>query len=234
MVSQLLAEAKKVAVLDLEFSNLAPLKERYGDALLLIQCDVGVAEPVLRAAEEAATAFGGIDCAVHNACKCLFTSFANTGEEQYQEVIKVNYFGAIHLAKAVIPYMEKRVRGKIIFTSSGVGVTGFMDISAYASSKGALESLAKCLNIEYRNKGITFHLMHPPLTRTDSARPLPVPEEFKADPRKVGVGLARNIDRKQFIICHSFSQSIQTKLAYLFPIGLGKFMSRMTANYNEK
>lgn len=37
----------------------------------------------------------------------------------------------------------------MIFTSSGVGVTGFMNISPYSSTKGALEALAKCLRIEY-------------------------------------------------------------------------------------
>ena len=35
----------------------------------------------------------------------------------------------------------------MIFTSSGVGVTGFMNISPYSSTKGALEALAKCLII---------------------------------------------------------------------------------------
>ena len=58
---------------------------------------------------------------------------------------------------------------------------------------GALEALAKCLRIEYAKDNITFHIMHPPLTRTESASPLPVPDEFKALPEKVGYGLAEVI-----------------------------------------
>lgn len=97
------------------------------------------------------------------------------------------------MAKSVLPYMQAQKKGKIIFTSSGVGVTGFIGISPYASTKGALESLVKCLNIEYASEGISFHIIHPPLTCTKSAAHLPVPQEFMADPRKVGYGIARHI-----------------------------------------
>ena len=82
--------------------------------------------------------------------------------------------------------MKSQRRGKICFTSSGVGITGFIDISSYASSKGAIEAFAKCMNIEYEDSGVTFHIMHPPLTDTESSSPLPIPKEFKSSPEKVG------------------------------------------------
>ncbi len=69
------------------------------------------------------------------------------------------------VVKSVLPYMQAQKYGKVIFTSSGVGVTGFIGISPYASTKGALEALAKCLNLEYASVGVTFHIIHPPLTR---------------------------------------------------------------------
>ena len=144
----------------------------------------------------------------------------------------MNYYGALRLTRAVIPHMKNKNNGKIIFTSSGVGIMGFVNISPYASSKGAIESLAKCLNIEYQEFGITFHIYHPPLTRTKSSSPLPVPNEFMADPVKVGKGLAKNINKKSFIICHSFSQKLQIMMCYLFPIKIGKLLSKMTGNYN--
>ena len=129
--------------------------------------------------------------------------------------------------------MSAQKKGRVIFTSSGVGVTGFMNISPYSSTKGALEALAKCLRIEYAKDNITFHIMPPPLTRTESALPLPVPEEFKALPEKVGYGLARHINSKRFIICHSLNQKIQTLGCYLFPTKMGDLLSKLTANYTE-
>lgn len=108
-----------------------------------------------------------------------------------------------------------------------------MNISPYSSTKGALEALAKCLRIEYAKDNITFHIMHPPLTRTKSASPLPVPNEFKAPPEKVGYGLAKHIHSKRYIICHSFNQKIQTMGCYLFPIKMGTLLSKMTANVEK-
>ncbi len=233
MVSQFLTGGKRVAVFDLNINNLEKLKEKYKDNLLYFTCDIANESIVNSCTAQVFTAFGSIDYAIHNACKCLFTSLEQTFESDFKSVFNVNYFGAINLTKAVLPYMKKQQQGRIIFTSSGVGVMGFNNISAYASSKGAIESLAKCLNIEYQNTGITFHIMHPPLTKTTSSSPLPVPNEFKADASVVGTGLAKNIDKNKFIICHSFFQTIQVKLCYLFPIKLGRLMSKMTAKVSN-
>lgn len=236
MVKQFLIDNYYVAVLDINNSNLESLVKDYPNNLLPFKCDIRDSVLVEKCVNETFSKWGFVDYAIHNACKCTFTSFMETDESTYREVFDVNYYGAIHLAKAVIPYMRKQNKGKILFTSSGVGIMGFTNISPYASSKGALESIAKCLNIEYQGTGLSFHILHPPLTRTVSARPLAVPEEFKADPQKVGQGLARNINKKRFIICHSFAQSIQTKMTYLFSISLGKLLSdklsKLTENNN--
>ena len=130
--------------------------------------------------------------------------------------------------KGKLPFMREKKEGRIIFTSSGVGVTGFGNISPYASSKGAIESLAKCLEIENQDYGITFHIMHPPLTNTASSSELPVPKEFMADAEKIGKGLADHVWSKKFVICHSFSQSLQMKLCYCYPLYMGKMMWKMT------
>lgn len=148
------------------------------ESLLTIVCDVRDYEQLKASVSESVAKYGSVDCAIHNACLCTFDSMEETKEDTYHDVFAVNYFGALNLAKAVLPYMKKEQKGKVIFTSSGVGIMGFVNISPYASSKGAIEALAKCLNIEYENYGITFHIFHPPLTRTKSSSPLPIPKEF--------------------------------------------------------
>ncbi len=231
MVKKLLEDGHSAAVLDIDVANLAPLKEKHGPRLLPLVCDMRDAQSVEKSVAQIADAFQTVDIAVHNACVCTFAPASEIAEDIYRDVLDVNYFGALRLAKAVAPYMQKQRQGRVIFTSSGVGVMGFVNISPYASSKGAIESLAKCLGIEYRSDGITFHLFHPPLTRTASAAPLPVPKEFKADPEKVGRGLAKHIGSKRLIICHSFMQKVQTMGCYLFPVKMGRLMSKMTAGY---
>jgi len=94
---------------------------------------------------------------------------------------------------------------------------GFIHISPYASGKGAIEVPAKCLNTEYKNANISFHILHPPLTRTLSSAPLPIPGEFMADPIKAGNGPAKRLDKKilfamVFHSCHKPESVIYSRL----------------------
>ncbi|HWQ59368.1 MAG TPA: SDR family oxidoreductase [Clostridia bacterium] len=233
MAERLLEKGNVLAVLDVETDRLDALAERYGYRLLSLTCDVRDGERVARCVAEAAQCFGPPDVAVHNACLCTFAPALGTSEDTYRDVFDVNYFGALHLAKAALPYMKARGKGRVVFTSSGVGVMGFVNISPYASSKGAIEALAKCLSLEHSADGVTFHIFHPPLTKTASSAPLPVPQEFMADAKTVGRGLADHIDKKSFVLCHSFAQRLQTNLCYLFPLAMGRLMSKMTAGYQK-
>lgn len=233
MARQLLEDGHQVAVLDIATDHLAPLQAQYEKRLLPFVCDVTDGAAVTKAVSSAVQVFGGMEYAIHNACVCTFEGFLQSDEDTFRRVHEVNFYGALHLVKAVLPVMIEQKRGRVFFVSSGVGVTGFTNISPYASSKGALESLAKCLQLEYQAQGVTFHLLHPPLTKTASSLPLPVPKEMMADPEQVGRGLAKRLNQKKFIICHSTFQMLQTSMAYRFPLKLGGLMSKMTANYEQ-
>lgn len=230
MAEKFLAMGDRIAILDIETDNLRILENQYGDRLCTYECDLTETEAVCDAVSDFVKRFGSVEIAIHNACICTFEPMQSTAIDTYKRVYDVNFLGAVRLTKAVIPYMEAQGKGKVIFTSSGVGVTGFIHISPYAASKGALESFAKCMNCEYAGKEITFHLFHPPLTNTKSASPLPIPAQMKADPKTVGYGLAKNASRNSFVICHSFSQKMQMRLCYLLPNPIGKLMSKMTSS----
>ena len=172
-------------------------KKIYPQTVLPIVADAQDLASIQNGINKVMEQFKSIDIAVHNACLCTFESEESTDYNIYQKVMDINFFGALRLAKTVLPYMRKAQKGRIIFTSSGVGVTGFMNISPYAASKGAIESLAKCLEIENLDYGITFHLFHPPLTNTASAKGLPIPKEFKANAQKVGKMMTKMTKRAE-------------------------------------
>lgn len=228
MVKRLLEKDNNVTVLDIQTEQIQELQNRYPESLLIVKADATNEVSLWEGIKASKNHFGKIDIAIHNACLCTFDNEQDTNYEVYKKVMDVNYYGALRLSKLVLPFMREEKKGRIIFTSSGVGVTGFGNISPYASSKGAIEALAKCLAIENQADGITFHIMHPPLTNTESSSGLPIPKEFKANAEKVGKGLADNILSKKFIICHSYNQTMQMKLCYLFPLYMGKMMWKMT------
>jgi NAD(P)-dependent dehydrogenase (short-subunit alcohol dehydrogenase family) len=233
LVEKLLQRGHRVAVLDIRTDHLMELQRSFQDHLLPITADAQDTDSILRGVNEATSRFGPPDAAIHNACLCTFQSEPDSDYEVYQKVMDTNFFGALRLAKAVLPEMRREKKGRIIFTSSGVGVTGFANISPYASSKGAIEALARCLEIENAPYGISFHLFHPPLTDTPASAGLPIPKQFKADPKKVGYGLADHLWAKSFVICHSTSQALQMKFCYRHPLFIGRKMSEATRRAAE-
>lgn len=228
MTRQFMEDGHRVVVLDVRTDRLEELARQQPEALIVCAGDVSDEADVQRCVSEAMERWGGLDIAVHNACVCIFAPFEGTSAADMCRVQDVNFGGAVNLARCVLPKMKAKKRGTLCFVSSGVGVTGFEGLTAYASSKGAIEALARCLDIECAEAGVNVRLLHPPLTRTASSSPLPVPPQMMADPEKVGRGLARRIGKKGFIICHSAGQQFQTRLAYLFSLKLGRLMSRMT------
>lgn len=235
MAESLLKQGHNVFVLDIKLDHLNHLSETYSkDRLSYELCDVGQEQQVIKCIQLAIQSFKKIDYVIHNACLCTFTHFRDTHLETFKSVFNVNYYGAIHMIKHILPHFEEQNNGNIFITSSGVGIMGFRHISPYASSKGAIESLIKCLNIEYNHKNISFHVIHPPLTKTNSSKDLPIPYEFMADPKVVGYGLSKRIHRKKRIITFSARNRLTVFLMYLLPVSMGRFLSKMTENYEKK
>lgn len=193
MVERLLQQHHTLIVLDLKTDNLKTLSRTYCGNLLTYRCHIGHMTEVEKVVEDVLQQVPAVDIVVHNACGCPFLSAYETKRETYRQVFNVNYGGALRLYKSLLPTMLRKGKGRFIFAGSGVGTTGFQNLSAYASSKAALEAFAKCLNLEHQHQGISFQMFQPPLTNTASACALPVPHEMKADPKKVGYGLADHI-----------------------------------------
>ena len=142
LTKRLLELNNSVAVLDIDVSAIEELQNTYPQTVFPIVANAQDLKSIQDGVKKAIEHFKTIDVAIHNACLCTFENEQNTNYDVYQKVMDVNFFGALRLAKTVLPYMRKEMHGRVIFTSSGVGVTGFANISPYAASKGAIESLA--------------------------------------------------------------------------------------------
>ena len=121
LAEKLLELGNFVTVLDIHTDNVLRLKEKYQKSLLPVIADARDLSSIENGVKQALQHFGDIDIAVHNACLCTFESESDSGYEVYQSVMDVNYFGALRLAKTVLPHMRKAKKGRIIFTSSEIG-----------------------------------------------------------------------------------------------------------------
>jgi NAD(P)-dependent dehydrogenase (short-subunit alcohol dehydrogenase family) len=81
--------------------------------------------------------------------------------DDYRRQFETNFFGVIAVTNAVLPYMRANSQGRIINMSSISGRMGFPGLSAYVSSKHALEGYSECLRLELKPFGIDVVLIEP-------------------------------------------------------------------------
>ncbi|KNC80429.1 hypothetical protein SARC_07217 [Sphaeroforma arctica JP610] len=80
----------------------------------------------------------------------------------FHKLMDVNYFGAVHVAKACMPPMiANGVKGRISFVSSAAALTPFVGFTQYCGSKSALRGFADALRCEAGSQGIDVSVMFP-------------------------------------------------------------------------
>jgi short-subunit dehydrogenase len=80
---------------------------------------------------------------------------------------ETNVFGLIRTTQAVLPIMRRQKSGTIINISSGAGRFGIPGISAYVSTKFAVEGLSESMSYELEPFGIKVVIVEPGVIRTN-------------------------------------------------------------------
>lgn len=105
------------------------------------------------------------DFLVNNAGTGLHTPFQETTEEQFDELMNLHFKGVFFLTQKALPILNDG--GRIINISSGLARFSMPGASAYASMKGAIETLTKYLARELGERGIAVNVIAPGAIETD-------------------------------------------------------------------
>ena len=106
--------------------------------------------------------FPGMDTVIGHAGGCGLHPFASTSEADYERIFRFNYFAQTYLARSVLAYwMQHKIAGHLIFTSSYVARMPHTQIPSYSSAKAALENFARSLALEYAQTGIRVNVVSP-------------------------------------------------------------------------
>jgi NAD(P)-dependent dehydrogenase (short-subunit alcohol dehydrogenase family) len=106
--------------------------------------------------------FPGMDTVIGHAGGCGLHPFASTSEAEYERIFRFNYFAQTYLARSVlVRWMQGKIVGHLIFTSSYVARMPHTQIPSYASAKAALENFARSLALEYALTGIRVNVVSP-------------------------------------------------------------------------
>jgi len=105
--------------------------------------------------------FGRIDLLVNNAGICGSQLFEDAILEDFDHYWRVHLGGAVNTVKAAWPHMTAQRYGKIVLTTSVVGLFGMRGQATYAAAKGAVVGLMRILAIEGAEHGILVNTISP-------------------------------------------------------------------------
>lgn len=131
------------------------------DNIAHIDCDVTKREDCIDAVKQVVKQTGRVDVLISNAGMGISgaVEFSEIDEEKRQ--FDVNFFGAVNITQAVLPYMRKVKSGRIIFLSSLAAVFAIPYQSFYSASKSAINALASSLRNEVHEFGISVCCLLP-------------------------------------------------------------------------
>ncbi len=151
----------RVILIDIDISILEPTETR-----IPIRCDLTDAKDLEAAMSQVMALTDRVDLAVYNAGITQIGAFETTDDESHRKVFEVNYFGAVSMARALLPAV-RTAKGTHLAISSVSGFSPLYHRTAYAASKHALEGFFKSLRSEERPYGVDTLIAAPSFVATN-------------------------------------------------------------------
>jgi len=133
----------------------------------IVKIDVTEESSVQHGLAHVLRAEGRIDILVNNAGISGAAPFEETPLEEHRQMFETNYWGVMHMMRAVLPTMRDQKSGVIVNVSSITGVVAMFNQIPYSASKHALEAASEALAAEVRSLGIAVRLVEPGVFATD-------------------------------------------------------------------
>jgi NAD(P)-dependent dehydrogenase (short-subunit alcohol dehydrogenase family) len=131
-------------------------------SFLYLVADITDSSQVGRMVRAAFDKFPAMDTVIGHAGGCGLHPFASTSDADFERIFRFNFFAQTYLARTVFSqWVERKIAGHLIFTSSYVARMPHSQISAYASAKAALENFARSLALEYASTGSRVNVVSP-------------------------------------------------------------------------
>ena len=123
-----------------------------------IGIDLTDEESLIKLAEQLSSNQIIIDALINNAGSLINQSFSTTTKNDFEAIYRVNVFGLASITRLLLPLISSK--GHVVNISSMGGIGGsakFPGLSAYSSSKGAVNILTELLAEEYKETGPFFN-----------------------------------------------------------------------------
>ncbi|KAH9233266.1 hypothetical protein K456DRAFT_1750557 [Colletotrichum gloeosporioides 23] len=137
---------------------------------IAVEADISTVDGPDKLVKAAVDKFGKIDIIVNNAAKATLAKVEDTTVNLWDTTMNTNVRGAFLVTQAALPYLPPKSEGgggRIINITSEVATSPEILQTAYATSKGAIATLTRCLAKELPpTYGCTVNAVSPGIVKT--------------------------------------------------------------------
>lgn len=126
--------------------------------------DISKLEDIATLEKEVSESGKKIDVLVLNAGIAKQFSIEETTEEVFDDLFNINVKGLFFTLQKLIPHLAEGA--SVVLISSGVSVSGYAQMGAYAATKSAVDAIARTAAIELADRKIRVNTVAPGLTNT--------------------------------------------------------------------
>ncbi len=167
---QLARRGARLLIADVNAARAAEtveLVKSAGGEAAAFACDVTQAEQLEAAAVEAERLYGGTDLLVNNAGVAGGGLIGEMSIKDWEWMLRVNLWGAIHGCHAFVPRMKKQGHGWILNVSSCAAFATLPEMAAYNTSKAAVVALTETLFGELGGTNVEVTALCPTFFKTN-------------------------------------------------------------------
>lgn len=172
MARQLVQQGARVAICARDANELDHAQNELSQIpgnVLGLTCDVTDRDSVEQTVQAVRDQWGSVDVLINNAGIIQVGPEEDMVQKDYEEAMKVHYWGPLYAILAVLPEMRRRGEGRIVNVSSIGGLISVPHLLPYSGSKFALVGLSEGFRAALLNEGIYVTTVCPGLMRTGSA-----------------------------------------------------------------
>jgi NADP-dependent 3-hydroxy acid dehydrogenase YdfG len=165
--AKLLSEKGAKVVLAARSENtLNELAKLLPEALAIVT-DMRKIEDIKKLVDKTMEKYGRIDILINNAGQGMYGPVETINVSQYKNLTDLNVYGVLQAMQLVIPIMRSQGGGMILNVSSGVTKMYIPNLSAYSSTKYALNAISLIARQELEKDKIIVSVIHPGMTATN-------------------------------------------------------------------
>lgn len=161
---KLAGEGARILISDIDAAELQSAAQGLtAEGLQVVSAVADVADRAAIAGmvDAAMTQWGRVDILVNNAAIVDDSDIAHLTPERWRKVMSVNLDGVLYCAQAALPHLRQSPSPSIINIASIQGIRGQPNALAYASAKGGVVNLTRCMAVDFGPMGVRVNAIAP-------------------------------------------------------------------------